>query len=255
VTELTTTEFLAVRVARRLTDGSLGFLGVSSGVHLLAFKVAQQTTCPNLGYVERGGRYTPGRVTITGQERSAPPPIFETDMTAMIDLVDWRQSFFDVAMLGGIQIDQYGNTNMIAVGPYERPMFRGPGTIGAAALAGLVHATHLVAERHDSRSLVDTVDYCSGMGHRFAGRTRAELGLTTVGPVALHTPLASFVFEDGVARLSELVGELTLEQVQQVTGFKVTASPSGVSAAAPPTPEEIDAVRRVRPVAPEGGTS
>lgn len=248
---LTPTEELGVRIARHLEDGSLGFLGVASGAHLLAFRIAQLTTCPRLGYIEKGGNYTPGRVTLTGELREGPPPIFERDLDGMIDFVDWRQDFFDVAMLGGIQIDRHGNTNMIAVGDYARPTFRGPGTIGAGALAGLVHEIHLVAERHDPRSLVETVDHCSGFGHRWAGRTRAEVGLVTTGPVALHTPLCSFVFEGGVARLRELAPGTTYEQVQECTGFEVLAAAEGVVEVAPPNQDEIEAVLLLRRPAPQ----
>ncbi len=226
--EIDPLDFLAVRISRRLEDGSLGFLGVASGVHLRAFRLAQATHCPRLGYVEKGGRYTPGRITITGEPRVGPPPIVMRDLDGMIDQIDWRQDFFDVAMLGGIQIDRHGNVNMIAVGPYEKPRFRGPGTIGAGALAALVHEIHLVSERHDARTLVETVDHCSGFGHEYRGRTRAAVGLRTRGPVVLHTPLATFTFEDGSARLQEVVGSLTLQDIQERTGFEVVPASDGV---------------------------
>lgn len=244
--ELTPTEELGLRVARRLEDGALGFLGVASGAHLLAFRIAQLTHCPRLGYIEKGGHYTPGRVTIQGELRDGPAPAFERDLDGMIDFVDWRQDFMDVAMLGGIQIDQYGNTNMIAVGDYDQPTLRGPGTIGAGALAALVHEIHLMSERHDVRTLVECVDHCSGFGHRFAGRTRSDVGLVTRGPVALHTPLCTFDFEDGRARLRELRPGVSVEDVQGRTGFEVLAAAEGVIEVPPPTEAEIEAVLVLR---------
>lgn len=244
--ELNPTEELGLRVARHLEDGALGFLGVSSGPHMLAFKIAQLTHCPHLGYIEKGGIYTPGRITLHGDVREGPPPVFERDLDGMIDLVDWRQSFMDVAMLGGIQVDQFGNTNMIAVGDYDQPTLRGPGTIGAGALAALVHEIHLMSERHDVRSLVETVDHCSGFGHQFAGRTRADVGLQTQGPVALHTSLCTFVFEDGRARLRQVRPGLTIEAIQERTGFEVIEASDGVVEVAPPTSDEVEAILHLR---------
>lgn len=246
MTELTTREQLGLRIARRLEDGSLGFLGVSSGAHLLAFRIAQRTHCPNLGYIEGGGKYVPGRYTIHGELRAGPAPVFARDLEGMIEFVDSRQGFLDVAMLGGIQIDQFGNTNMIAVGDYAKPVLRGPGTIGAAALAALVHEIHLLSERHDVRTLVETVDHCSGFGHRFAGRSRAEVGLVSPGPVALHTPLCTFVFEDGVARLREVMPGQTLESVQERTGFRVLPASAGIEQSPAPTEAEMAAALELR---------
>lgn len=245
ITEL---DFLAIRISRQFKDGSLAFLGVSSGVHLAALRVAQATTCPRLAYIEKGGRFTPARITINGEMRHSPPPIATRDLDSMIDLVDWRADFFDVAMLGGIQIDRYGNVNMIAVGPYDKPALRGPGTIGASALSALVHETHLVAEQHTARNLVNEVDHCSGLGHHYKDRTRSKLGMSARGPVALHTPLASFNFEGDIpsARLVEVVGDANLAGVQKITGFEVIASSRGVHRAPPPTQSELDALEQIR---------
>jgi glutaconate CoA-transferase subunit B len=253
---VTTTELLAIRLARHMTDEHLGFLGVASGLHRTAFLLAQRTTCPNLAFVERGGRYVCGRTTITGSRRDDGDqgPEITRDLDGMVDLIDWRAGVFDVAFLGGLQIDGYGNVNTIAIGPYESPSLRGPGSIGAGALAALVSEIHLVTEEHSARILVEEVDNCSGVGHFLRGRDRRAFHLKTEGPAALHTPLATFVFEGHPARahLSEVVGAVSIGDLQKITGFPIVESSTGVRPVSPPTDQEVTALRSLSAVPGKG---
>lgn len=244
----TSTEELVVRIARQLRDGSLAFLGVASGVHHLAFRLAQETTCPRLSFIEGGGRYVPPRVDIRGNPRTTRGPVLTRDLDGMIDLIDWRPGVFDVAMLGGIQVDRFGNVNTIAVGPWDKPVLRGPGAIGAGALAALATETHLVVTEHSTRNLVDEVDNCSGFGHFHRGRDRPSLAIGTRGPVALYTPLATFVFEGSPrrARVRELAGATNLDELAATTGFEVRPSELGVRRSDPPSDVELTTLRRLR---------
>ena len=92
----------------------------------------------------------------------------------------------DVMFYGGMQIDRGGSVNLHYI-PTAAGLLRGPG-LANSTLGHTAARTLLYTERHDRRTLVESVDYASVIGHHRGGRSRAELGLPNAGPVALFTP-------------------------------------------------------------------
>lgn len=251
----TGTELLVIRLARVLDDGMMGFIGAASAVQRAAFRLAQELGHSRLSFLELGGQTVTGGATIDGVPRApAGTPTMSRDLDVMIDLVDWKHGMFDVAMLSGLQLDRHGNVNTIGIGDYAKPSLRGPGIIGAGAIAALVHQIHLIAHEHSARTLVDQVAHCSAFGHAYGDRTRPALGLRTAGPVGLHTPLASFTFEGPAgspksARLREVVAGVSAGDLAARTGFELIESGHGVRTVAAPATEELAALRAL----PEAG--
>src|SRR3972149_217484 len=127
----TAAELLAVMGARQLKDRTAVFAGV--GVPLLAAVLAQKTHAPGLTIVIEGGiigmEGGPGRLPIpTNEMRGARRAIM---VPAITDTFLFAQrGFYDYGFLGGAQIDRYGNPNTTAIGPYDRPKVRLPGSGG-----------------------------------------------------------------------------------------------------------------------------
>jgi glutaconate CoA-transferase subunit B len=167
------------------------------------------------------------------------------------------EEFFDAAargdvdrmFLSGGQIDGYGNTNVTAIGPLDRPKVKLGGGGGGCNLAASIGSLTLWTARHRSgRTLVERCDFVTDMGHRTAVGTRAELGFTGGGPQWLVTELGVFDYDaDGYARLCQLFPDVGLDEVRAATGFPLRVA-SDLRPINPPSPAEIAALRAVDPL-------
>lgn len=245
---LSEADILAIRLSRTIHDGTLGIVGAASGLHVTAYRLAQALHAPNFSFITAiDGALFHGSAIDGTPTAGACVPRFRRSLSDMVDLIDWQYGAFDVAILGGLQVDCYGNTNTIAIGDYSAPRLRGPGPIGQGALSALATEYHIVMENHSPRSFVDSVDHVSAFGHERHGRTRKSLGLPTSGPVAIHTPLAQFSFLGAPPRasLTGVMPGVTVEDVQARTGFAV-ASAEKVEEIEPPSDREIEALLTAR---------
>lgn len=223
-------------------------VGASSLLHVAAVRLAIETHAPSASFLSGAtGDLNPGL-----HEPLQPlthAPILETaecrwHLSDLIDLFDWTPGFADLAFLSGLQVDRFGNVNTIAIGPHERPTLRGPGAVGASALAAFVDQVHLVVERHDTRALVERVDYVSAFGWKRDDLSREDLGLKTAGPVAIHTPLAQFDFTGGEAFLAAVQSGEDISYVRRSTGFATASCSARIAELREPESELIHVLRR-----------
>jgi glutaconate CoA-transferase subunit B len=149
--------------------------------------------------------------------------------------------FADKFFVGGIQVDKWGNTNMIgSKGKDGKMAFRGPGTIGINDIAVGVRDTYAFITAHDKRRLVENVDYISHPGKKVCRDNEFYGG----GPKWIVTPKCIFDFDPDTleARLARLFPGVTVDDVKANTGFEVKVA-SKVENVAPPSREELDALR------------
>jgi glutaconate CoA-transferase subunit B len=151
-----------------------------------------------------------------------------------------------VFFCGGVQIDRFGNSNLIGTGPdYHRLGFRGPGAIGTTNATAQSGRWHLVTTSHSPRVLVDRVDYVSALGYgRGEPNLRAEVNLRNPGPSSIITPLCVFDFhpETHEARLASVHEAVEVDEVVARTGFAFEV-PADVPRTAGPTPHELEVLR------------
>jgi glutaconate CoA-transferase subunit B len=224
-------EFLAVVLSRALRDDTLGLLGTRSEVAAAACALAQRRHAPGLSVLSGPSGVVnprPGVLRPVADDGSIAEAEALTDLTDNIDLIDWSRRRIDFAVLGGIQVDRFGNINTVAVGDWARPRLRGPGAIGASVLAGHAATTFIVLSDHAVRSLPPVVDFVSAIGFGRTGRERAELGLPGGGPSLLLTPLGTFDFEglDHCMRIRTVHPWSSVEEIAARTGFPL-ATPDG----------------------------
>jgi glutaconate CoA-transferase subunit B len=245
---ITPTELLAVMGARQLADGQTVFTGV--GAPMLATALAQRTHAPRLTMVVEGGvvgpQWKPGWLPISTNEMRAAyhaqmlPGITEIFLMA-------QRGLLDVGFIGGAQIDRYGNLNTSAIGGYERPKVRLPGSGGANDIISLCGRV-IILTVHEPRRFVERVDFVTSPGHLAGGDSRRQHGLIFGGVWRVVTTLGIFGFDEraGHMRLDAVHPGVTVAEVQAQTPFELALA-ERVAVTEPPTEKELAVLRALDP--------
>ena len=167
---------------------------------------------------------------------------------------DWIETFDLISAgkyaicMGPAQVDQYGSCNISVLGDWHRPKVQLIGSRGIPDdQARLDHITFHV-RNHNPRSIVAKVDFRSGVGY---GPDRDVAGLTTGDIAMLVTNLGVFDFDrDGAGmRIRTLHAGVTVDDVQDATGFEVLVPDGEIPRTTPPTAEELIWIReRIDPL-------
>ena len=132
-----------------------------------------------------------------------------------------QRGFLDVGFIGGAQIDQWGNLNTSAIGGYDRPKVRLPGSGGANDIISLCRSV-IILTVHEKRRFVPKVDFITEPGARWRGAIRASAsGLLFGGVSRIVTTLGLFGFEPPSRRmrLEAVHPGVTVEQIRDLTPF------------------------------------
>ena len=243
----TAAELLAILSARQLKDGQVVFAGV--GIPLLAATLAQRLRCPGLTILFEGGVIgafvEPGKLPPSTNDqrctRRANMVLGSADVLLLL-----QRGYVDVGFMGGAQIDQYGNLNSSFIVDPKKPKTRLPGTGGGNDIASL--AQMVVAMKHEKRRFVEHVDFVTSPGFLNGGTTRRDSGLPAGGMYRVVTDLGIFGFDGDTRRMNivALHAGVTVEQVQDNTGFKLASSPN-VAITERPTASELAFLRKLDP--------
>jgi acyl CoA:acetate/3-ketoacid CoA transferase beta subunit len=141
-------------------------------------------------------------------------------------------------VMGGSQIDRYGNQNFACIGDWHKPKAQLLGFRGAPGNT-INHVTSYWIPNHSPKVFVEKVDVVSGVGY---DRARA------LGPVASRffeirrvvSNLGTFDFEtpDNRMRLRTVHPGVTVDEIVAATGFEL-AVPDEVPESRLPTDEEL----------------
>ena len=217
---------------------------------MLAAVLAQRRHAPQLTIVVEGGivgpQWRPGWLPISTNEMRAAyraqmlPAI--TDVFLMA-----QRGFLDVGFIGGAQIDQYGNLNTSAIGGYERPTVRLPGSGGANDIISLCREV-IILTVHERRRFVDKVDFITSPGYLAGGDSRRRSGLLFGGVSRVVTTLGLFGFEPGSRRmrLEALHPGVTVDEVRAQTPFDLRVA-DRVTTTTAPSEEELAILRALDP--------
>ncbi|MFJ4712357.1 CoA-transferase subunit beta [Streptomyces sp. NPDC088785] len=149
-------------------------------------------------------------------------------------------------MMGASQLDRFGNQNISCIGDWSRPDRQLLGVRGAPVNT-LNNPVSYWVPRHSTRVFVEKVDMISGVGYDSAA---------AAGPSATRyhrlprvvTNLAVLDFEtpDRSMRLASVHPGVTVEEVQEATGFALALPDGGaVPFTREPTAAELRLVREV----------
>ena len=164
------------------------------------------------------------------------------------EIVMYQKSRRDsVFFVGALQIDSFGNSNLVGLGRDPRRLtLRGPGAIATTTNASHVRRFYLFVNEHSPRVFVPRCDFVSTVGwHDGGADARRRLGLPGGGPRYCITPLGVLDFEETSKRLRlhSVHPGVTVDEVKARTGFELVV-PDRVPVTGLPTVAELDILRR-----------
>jgi glutaconate CoA-transferase, subunit B len=229
VNGFTPEEVMAVEAARRLTDGTVCFVGI--GLPSLAANLARHTHAPGCTLVYESG-------TIGAKPVELPLSIGDGELAETADAVVpvpelfayWLQGQrVDVCFLGAAQVDRYGNLNSTVIGDYDTPEVRLPGAGGAPEIALNVNDVFVIL-RHTRRGLVARLDFTTSVGKNVR---------------AVITDLGTLEPRDGELTLVAVHPGVAIEEPVEATGWKLRVA-DDVRETPTPTDSELAALRALR---------
>lgn len=238
-------ELLVAASAREIMDGDVVFAGV--GVPTLGAMVAKLTHAPNVIMAMESGSIgaEPYRVILgIGDNACVENSICTTSLWRLFS--DQQRGYFDVGMIGGAQVDKYGNLNSTVIfgdGDYYNPASRLPGSGGANDIASSAGRTILTLPLQKRRFL-EKVDYITSPGFIDGYDAREKHGLPGGGPAAIITNKCIFRFdpETKEAYLYSVHPGVTVEQVKAEVSWELKIA-DDVKVTEPPTKEEVRITR------------
>lgn len=241
--EYTPAEMMIVSAARALAGVRTVFVGV--GLPNIACNLARHTVAPELELIYESGVYgaRPERLPL-----SIGDPTLVSGATSVVPMADLfglylQRGLVEVALLGGAQIDRYGNLNSTVIGHYDNPKVRLPGSGGACEIATNARMVYVIM-RLSSRSFVEELDFLTSPGHLDGPGARDALGLPGAGPQLVITDRAILNF-DNPEREMQLVSlhpGVSLEEVQEAVGWPLSMPPE-LARTEPPTAAELTMIR------------
>jgi glutaconate CoA-transferase, subunit B len=144
------------------------------------------------------------------------------------------------------QIDQQGNVNISVIGPWDHPKVALVGSRGIPEDTSHLSQGLYYLTSHTPRSLVERVDFISGVG--YTPERKEWLG-SHGAPTCLVTDLGVFGWDPATGRMvpRSLHHGVTPDLVNERTGF-VLEIPRGVPPTPPPTAEEIAIIHAADPL-------
>jgi glutaconate CoA-transferase subunit B len=154
-----------------------------------------------------------------------------------------QRGLVEIALLGGAQIDKYGNLNSSVIGDYAKPKTRLPGSGGACEIATNAQRTFMIM-RLKRRAFVEKLDFITSPGHLSGGDSRSRLGLPGKGPEIVITDKAILNFDnaDREMQLSALYPGVSEADVRAETGWELRRAPT-IEEVSPPSVEELRLIR------------
>jgi glutaconate CoA-transferase subunit B len=236
-------EMMTVAAARMLANGDVCFVGI--GLPSTAANLARLTHAPDLVLIYESG-------PIGAKPEVLPLSIGDGVLAETADTVVSTPEIFqywlqggriDVGFLGAAQIDRFANLNSTVIGDYHRPMTRLPGAGGAPEIAASARRVLIILQQ-SPRTFVPRVDFVTSVGYLEGGQARQRLGLPGQGPVAVITDQCILEPEPIAKELevTHLHPGFTREQVAAAAGWPLRFRQT-VKETAPPTAEELDALR------------
>ena len=150
------------------------------------------------------------------------------------------QGRIDTFFLGGVQIDEQANINLVGTGDYPNLNKRFSGSFGSALMYYVVPKVILFREEHSKRTLVKKVDFISAPGVSDKNLYRPG------GPKFLLTNKALFSFNkrNKVFCLEKTAPGINQNDIEKITGFKYDLN-NEIKNFTYPSKERLDILRKV----------
>ncbi len=242
-------ELMAICCSNEIKNGERVFVGI--GLPMMGGLIAHRTHAKDSIFVYEGGG-------VGGVSRRVPWSIADnpTAENALMIHEMWRlfsdtqAGYIDRGLIGGAQVDKYGNLNTTAIfgkGDYHNPKARLPGSGGANDIGSSCGETTIIMQLEKGK-FVEQIDYMTTPGHLTGGDARKRAGLMGHGPSALITQKCVFRF-DPVSKemyLDALFPGVTVEEVKQMVDWDLKVS-AEVKAVQAPLQSTVNLIRQLDP--------
>jgi len=239
----TPAEMMITVAARQLAGARTVFVGV--GLPNIACNLARYTVAPGLELIYESGVYgaQPARLPL-----SIGDPTLVTGALSVVSMADLfglylQRGLVDVALLGGAQIDRYGNLNTTVIGGYVHPKTRLPGSGGACEIAINAQNVFMIM-RLKRRAFVEKLDFITSPGHQVGRQTGRDGAIPGGGPALVITDKGLFDFggPERTMRLVALYPGVTLDEVRAEVAWPLPVAEESAETPAPSV-DELDLMR------------
>ncbi|MFW9773185.1 MAG: CoA-transferase [Candidatus Heimdallarchaeota archaeon] len=245
-------EIMTILMAREVRNDDVMIVGVATPMVWAAFTLAKLTHATDAIYHYIMGNtfvLEPRQVSLLYLEmNTARAYRFQNSVECTLESLP-SDKLTTIEFFRPAQIDQYGNTNNICIGNWEKPKVRLPGCAGIADFSMFYsRGSFLYTPRHDTRTFVPTekLFFISGVGFQ-DGKSSICGGS---GPQCVITNLAYLDF-DKVSKSMRVISihpGVSIESVKESTGFELLIN-DNLKKTTPPTVNEIKILReRVDPL-------
>jgi glutaconate CoA-transferase subunit B len=222
--------------------------GMASFIPVAAFMLARLTHAPELVWLASAAGLDPRPDRVPASTLEAP--LWRDSVMYLEQYGDfWNYAmngrWIEKFCVGAAQLDQYGNANNSVIGDdFNAPRVRLPGTAGLADMGSIGKKLYYWNPDHSPRSMVEKVDFISAAGYLDGGDARERLGLKG-GPQMVISNLGVMDFhpESKKMRLKSLHPGVTVEMIQEATGFELLIPTGAIPETCVPTKVQIKLIR------------
>lgn len=242
----TNKEMQAVTIGRQIKDGQIVIVG--TGLPLIGATLAKRIFAPNCQLIVESGLMDCNPIQVprsVGDNRFMAHCAVQWPNVRFVGF-ETNEWIHDrdrlVGIIGGAQIDPYGNVNSTSIGDYHSPKTRFTGSGGANGIA--TYSNTIIMMQHEKRRFIETVDYVTSPGWMDGPGGRERAGLPgNRGPVMVVTDRGIMKFDEETKRmyLAGYYETSSPEDVIENTGFDIDVSRAVLIE--PPTPEIIKMIR------------
>jgi glutaconate CoA-transferase subunit B len=244
--DYTTDEMMTVLMSREVRNDDVMIVGVATPMVWSAFTLAKLTHAPDAIY-----HYIMGNTFVTEARQvsllylemnTARAYRFQNSGECTLESLP-SDKLTTIEFFRPAQVDQFGNTNNICIGDWDKPKVRLPGCAGIADFSMFYsRGSFLYTPRHDNRTFVpsEKLFFISGVG--FPEGKQSVCGGS--GPQCVITNLAYLDFDIITKRMKLKTTHpgISVEEVKESTGFDLLID-QNVTETRPPTVKEIKLLR------------
>ncbi len=246
----TLSDLLIVASAHEIKDGDVIFAGV--GKPVLSALLAKMTFAPNAIICTESGSIgpMPSRLMLgIGDNAGVENCFCCTSLWRLF--ADQQKGYVDIGMLGGAQVDKYGNLNSTEIfgedGDYYHPKIRFTGSGGANDIANSALRT-VISMPMQKGKFVNKIDYITSPGWLDGGDSRKKAGLTQGGPSAIITDkcILRFTMDTHEMILTNYHPGVTVEEIKSYIPWDLKIA-KDLCETPVPTQEECEIIRKLDP--------
>lgn len=244
MSDFSSAELMVCRIAAEVDDSGVTVLGSFTPLAYAAYMLAKLTHARDAYIIGFNAVGIPAiRLSLTGVEAAIYKGALAYwtfgENTSTVHMA--RRGL--VECVSPAQMDGTGAFNLACIGDYDHPKVRLPGGAGSPEVVQNYGRIIAYFGRHDSRTLVEKVDFRSGRRAPLNDAARERLGLLP-GPVRIVTPLCVMVkdVDNRPFRIETLTRGVSADDVREHTGFEVEV-PDLIAETPEPTPEQLRLLR------------